>query len=66
MRTMTTKSDSSALVEEFLAKGGKITKCNTVKSGKKRRQPKEEKEEVVEIEVHALPPALAKKFFPND
>ena len=53
MKTMNIKSDSKAMVSEFIAKGGQITKH-------KPKQPKAKRNEVVmvEIEVDALPMAL--------
>lgn len=54
MKTMQSKVDSQALVAEFLAKGGKITKAEP-KQKKTRNEV-----QVVEIDVEALPLALRK------
>lgn len=51
---MQSKVDSQALVAEFLAKGGKITKAEP-KQKKTRNEV-----QVVEIDVEALPLALRK------
>ncbi len=58
MKTMNVKKTHEELVQEFLAKGGVIKKCQPQTQTTKTR-----KVEVVEIEVDALPKELIKKYF---
>lgn len=53
MKRTTAKSDSNALVSEFLAKGGQITKYQP-----KKIKPTNRNVVVIEIEVDLLPLAL--------
>ena len=55
MKTMQTKRNNDAMVAEFLAKGGKITKGKTQKPKQKRN---EAEVTLVEIELEHLPKAL--------
>ena len=62
MRTMIAKPNHEEMVQEFLNRGGKITKCPPQKV-----KPKNTREvKVVEIVVEHLPKELAEKFFKED